>query len=503
MLFRSFGELSTGLASRLAFSIAVHANADILLIDELLSVGDAAFQKKCGEVFLDFREREKTMVIVSHSMQMISALCTRALYLKEGRVAALGEPPGVIERYLADMDLAEAGIQKQYTRGLRPDPKDEWLKQHLESKIEAEVRSRVAERILPKWKALQDQQKRLDAERAECKLRRKGRIHGPGDASDDLAAYLSSRMGIRPDSVYLLSPAGARFFLRDLLSSDLLGRALAPGDEVLISAFQPHPMADLLNSLGWAPVLVDIDFATFTMDINAIRHSLYQRSRVVIVRHSRVLPCDMDRASSLREKHGLILIEDIGGGYGASWRGRPAGDLADLSLLRLNPTDHGRLDLFIAILNKPAPCFKLFTRRYPCRASLEPGMARICLDILKSLDASRESRAARFMDIHQAVCRRPDAFDPLRWPPHAKPPFRIYPLLLRQDSSIQIEELERYLRGNGVSVVRLDTTDNIVRPPRPAPRNLLIALDRGLLGGSNSWAVDAATVLRRFLDRDV
>lgn len=83
------GELSTGQVARVAFSSALHADLDVLLVDEALSVGDAAFQEKCRTAFARLRAAGKTMVVISHDEGMLRSLCTRILRLDAGRVTAL------------------------------------------------------------------------------------------------------------------------------------------------------------------------------------------------------------------------------------------------------------------------------------------------------------------------------------------------------------------------------------------------------------------------------
>ncbi|TBR18479.1 ABC transporter ATP-binding protein [bacterium] len=83
------GELSTGQVARVAFSAAVHADLDVLLVDEALSVGDAAFQEKCRGAFERLRGEGKTMVVISHDEGLLRGLCTRILRLDAGRAAAL------------------------------------------------------------------------------------------------------------------------------------------------------------------------------------------------------------------------------------------------------------------------------------------------------------------------------------------------------------------------------------------------------------------------------
>jgi ABC-type molybdate transport system ATPase subunit len=92
---------SSGMNARLGFSIAAHLEPDVLIIDEVLSVGDAAFQRRCLERMFAFRERGTTIVFVSHDLQAISTLCHRALYVcREPR--ALGPTSEVIAAYLSD-----------------------------------------------------------------------------------------------------------------------------------------------------------------------------------------------------------------------------------------------------------------------------------------------------------------------------------------------------------------------------------------------------------------
>ncbi|MGH2943557.1 MAG: ABC transporter ATP-binding protein [Solirubrobacteraceae bacterium] len=91
---------SSGMHVRLAFSVAIQVDADILLIDEVLAVGDAAFQQKCFDVFTRMREERRTILFVTHDMASINRLCHRALLLHRGRVDIVGEPSAVGARYL-------------------------------------------------------------------------------------------------------------------------------------------------------------------------------------------------------------------------------------------------------------------------------------------------------------------------------------------------------------------------------------------------------------------
>jgi ABC-type polysaccharide/polyol phosphate transport system ATPase subunit len=92
-------QYSSGMFMRLAFSIATEIDPEILLIDEILSVGDAEFQEKCDARISDFRRRGKTIVLVTHSTRAVQAMCNRAILLDCGRILADGPPKQVIKHY--------------------------------------------------------------------------------------------------------------------------------------------------------------------------------------------------------------------------------------------------------------------------------------------------------------------------------------------------------------------------------------------------------------------
>ncbi len=91
---------SSGMYLRLAFAVAAHLQPDVLLIDEVLAVGDAAFQKKCLSKMRDIGGRGRTVVFVSHNMIAIQQLCSRVLMIEDGRLAADGPAAEVVRRYL-------------------------------------------------------------------------------------------------------------------------------------------------------------------------------------------------------------------------------------------------------------------------------------------------------------------------------------------------------------------------------------------------------------------
>ena len=90
---------SSGMQMRLAFATAVQVDPAVLLLDEVIAVGDVNFQKKCLAVMQDFKKRGKSIVLVSHSSTSIKELCDRAMFLKDGSIEIIGNPDHVINSY--------------------------------------------------------------------------------------------------------------------------------------------------------------------------------------------------------------------------------------------------------------------------------------------------------------------------------------------------------------------------------------------------------------------
>jgi ABC-2 type transport system ATP-binding protein len=93
---------SSGMMARLAFSIAVNAGADVMFLDEIFSVGDMKFQEKAIKVFESSWIQGKTVVLVSHGMEVIRKYCNRAAFMKNGQIEFLGDPEKAIELYTED-----------------------------------------------------------------------------------------------------------------------------------------------------------------------------------------------------------------------------------------------------------------------------------------------------------------------------------------------------------------------------------------------------------------
>ncbi|MEO6826821.1 MAG: ABC transporter ATP-binding protein [Microbacteriaceae bacterium] len=99
---------SSGMYVRLGFSVAIHVDPDILVVDEVLAVGDAEFQEKCRQKFRDFRAAGRTVILVSHAMEMVQDMCDHAAWLNKGELVAFGGAEKTIAAYLGSLPGHEA-----------------------------------------------------------------------------------------------------------------------------------------------------------------------------------------------------------------------------------------------------------------------------------------------------------------------------------------------------------------------------------------------------------
>ncbi|HXK11916.1 MAG TPA: ABC transporter ATP-binding protein [Vicinamibacteria bacterium] len=109
---------SSGMYMRLGFAVAIHVDPDVLLIDEVLAVGDEAFTRKCLDKIAEFRRRGKTILFVTHSLGLVEKMCDDALWLRHGRAALRGDPKRVVDAYLT---YVAAGEEAQLRSGGAPD----------------------------------------------------------------------------------------------------------------------------------------------------------------------------------------------------------------------------------------------------------------------------------------------------------------------------------------------------------------------------------------------
>jgi ABC-type polysaccharide/polyol phosphate transport system ATPase subunit len=98
---------SSGMYMRLGFAVAIHVDPEVLLIDEVLAVGDQGFTLKCLDKFAEFRRRNKTILLVTHSLDLVEKFCDQALWLDKGQTKAEGEPKRVVAAYIIDVEKGE------------------------------------------------------------------------------------------------------------------------------------------------------------------------------------------------------------------------------------------------------------------------------------------------------------------------------------------------------------------------------------------------------------
>lgn len=124
---------SSGMQVRLAFSVAIHARRDILLMDEVLAVGDANFQKKCINEFEKYKYKGKTIILVTHDVDIVRNYCDRALLLSNGRMVEIGNTEKVIDKYrYLNLTDEEKRLRKEYEK--------------INQKIETDNKSEVVEK---------------------------------------------------------------------------------------------------------------------------------------------------------------------------------------------------------------------------------------------------------------------------------------------------------------------------------------------------------------------
>lgn len=105
---------SSGMQVRLAFSIAIKADADILVLDEVLAVGDEAFQRKCYQYFAELKRNKKTVILVTHDMDSVRRFCNRAILIDSGKIAEIGDPAKVAQKYSElFVEEEDKGVQKR------------------------------------------------------------------------------------------------------------------------------------------------------------------------------------------------------------------------------------------------------------------------------------------------------------------------------------------------------------------------------------------------------
>ncbi len=104
---------SSGMYARLAFAVAIHVNPDILIVDEILSVGDIEFQNKCMDKFKEFKSLGKTIIYVSHGLDAVQNYCEKAIWLEKGEIKEIGSAIEVVEKYYKNILELDNGVESK------------------------------------------------------------------------------------------------------------------------------------------------------------------------------------------------------------------------------------------------------------------------------------------------------------------------------------------------------------------------------------------------------
>jgi ABC-2 type transport system ATP-binding protein len=121
---------SSGMQVRLAFSIAIRAKGDILLLDEVLAVGDSAFQRKCFNYFATLKRSHKTVILVTHDMDLAQRFCARAMLIEAGKVLNIAKTPEITKGYI---ELNQEGYRADDAYNLRPHKKSQYAKAFIKT----------------------------------------------------------------------------------------------------------------------------------------------------------------------------------------------------------------------------------------------------------------------------------------------------------------------------------------------------------------------------------
>jgi len=139
---------SSGMYMRLGFSIAINVNPAVLLVDEVLAVGDASFVPKCLDRIDDFRRRKKTILFVSHDLATVRKICDKVIWLKDGSIQTIGEPNRVVDAYLQDVtDKQEEDFEKRQQGVELEDKYDETRRENRWGKREIEIKKSVIKNL--------------------------------------------------------------------------------------------------------------------------------------------------------------------------------------------------------------------------------------------------------------------------------------------------------------------------------------------------------------------
>jgi len=152
---------SSGMSVRLAFSVSIHANRDILLMDEVLAVGDSNFQKKCIDIFEGYSDTDRTVVLVTHDIGAVRKYCDRAMLLHNGEMVKIGDVDDVCDEYVMKNMSAEARKELEEAERMKEEEKKR------EKELEKEKKQAEEEHRKRELQKKQEEEKRIKEEKQQ------------------------------------------------------------------------------------------------------------------------------------------------------------------------------------------------------------------------------------------------------------------------------------------------------------------------------------------------
>ncbi len=251
---------SSGMQARLAFSVAIHTDPDVLIVDEILAVGDAGFQRRCVERFYQIRDSGCTILFVSHDPYLVKVICERALYLRQGERVAFGAAAEVVDRYTYELEQAEARTSPREAPSATPTAGDADAPPALFAFTEvafedargaplAEVRSGCDVVLRARYRALRDDLPERCCFVFNLKRHDDFYVCGTTTLMDGLEAYPVRRQGefvVRFPNLRLLAGRYKwRVAINDERGLAVLGEAVHQCPFQVVDRFQAHGLIDL------------------------------------------------------------------------------------------------------------------------------------------------------------------------------------------------------------------------------------------------------------------
>ena len=468
-LFAKCGELSTGLAARVYFSVAIHADRDIILVDEKLAVCDNAFQSKCLAAFRDLHKRG-TILIVSHNLRLIERLCPRTLYLNGGRAAFLGETAEAVRLFVRDCGggpwdtQPAAGPTKRLAAvpaAAIPDADEIMgcMRDSLRAGLRRELEPFVAEvRAIDQMASrLRERQSEVGQPSMTAILRR---LRRP-TMKEVVEAW---RTALGHDGALQVVSASFENMM-NLMFTHLMSQSspyrLHEGDEVITTAATALSSSYLLP-FGLVPVLVDVDPATYNLDPAQLDKALSPRTRAVLTSSGAGSAPPWERLRAFCDEHGLLLLEGAFEYLGCRYDGKAAGTWGDIGycrpMLEALPGTWGLLlarPKFNELFSQPVPA----VQKPPSSRMTTLGLT-LALEACGELGETLSRQKAAIAELRASFCAYPDHFQLPELPAQFSADPAHMTVIVRDGAGFSAKELGTALGTKWAAPYRINRLDD-------------------------------------------